>query len=113
MANTNVEVGLGKFPFMKGAGGLVCRLVDHDGPASYTTGGETIQAAALGFKRIAYIGGGVGSAGGANFIVPFLLGKGMRTSFKLGWNVQATGAEVAAATNLSADSVKLLVVGLP
>ena len=112
MANTNVQDGLGKFPFMKGAGGLVARMIDHDGPASYATNGETILAAALGFKRIAFVIP-MGTSDVADFVTAYIGIKKMGTSFVLVWSVRTTGAEVANATNLSGKSCKLLVVGLP
>lgn len=112
MADTNVEIGLGGFPFEGGAGGLKARLIDHDGPASYTTAGETITAASLGFKTICFVIA-MASLAGTRYLHPYIVAKGVNpTSFKLLWTVVSTGAEVANAVDLSADSCKLLVVGL-
>lgn len=112
MANTNVISGLGKFPWDGGASGLVARLIDHDGPSSYSTGGEAITAASLGFKRIAFVQS-MASNSGTYFTVPLIAAKKMTTSFKLMWFVAADGAEAAAAADLDAEATKLLVVGLP
>lgn len=112
MANTNVQNGLANFPFMGGAGGLRARLIDHDGPASYPTGGEVITAASLGMRSIAFVISTM-SLSGVNYVEPYLGNKKSATSFKLMWTVVATGAQVANAVNLSTESCKLLVVGLP
>ncbi len=112
MANTNVRPDLTNFPFEGGAGGLRARLIDHDGPASYTTGGETITAASLGFRRISYVGT-TATAGQEDLVEPSIPNKKDAASFKLIWSVRTTGAEEAAAANLSARSCKLLVVGIP
>jgi len=109
MAETNVLGGLGYFPFAS-ADGLSAKFVDHDGPASYTTGGEIVTGAKLGFKQIAFIAGSV-SADGTDLVEGFVGQKKMASSAKLIWSVRTTGAEEANATNLSAKSVKLLVVG--
>ena len=112
MANTDVLNGLKVFPFGEGGSGMVAKIIDHDGPSSYTTGGETINASALGMKRILFVQGAV-SAGGGNMAEAAILKKGTDTSFKLVWFVRTTGAEVGAATDLHTDSVKLLVIGIP
>jgi len=108
MANTDVVPGLKCFPF---ADGLMARIIDHDGPSSYTTGGEVINASALGFKTISFVQGAA-SQGGGNLAEAAILAKKSATSFKLVWFVRTTGAEVANAVDLHTDSVKLLVVGL-
>lgn len=87
------------------------RLVDHDGPASYTTGGETITAISLGFKRILYVNAS-GIDDGSGFTSVRHSTKKSQISFRLQWYVASTGAEVANATNLSARFVRLLVVGV-
>jgi hypothetical protein len=111
MANTNVEAGLANFPFHGGAGGLRAKLIDHDGPVLYAAGGEVILAATLGFRKIAFVVV-MGSASGTYYCFPYIDQKGMDSQFKLYWFVAATAAE-AGAIDLSTESTKLLVVGLP
>lgn len=83
--------------------------IDHDGPASYTTGGETIPASVFGFKFIAAVIAH-GSDNSAHVCVPVFTGKGAKTSFKLMW-ILTGGLEVANAVNLSARFVRLTVYG--
>lgn len=115
MANTNVRPDLTNFPFEGGAGGLRARLLDHDGPASYTTGGETLNAAALlalGFRQVVMCLT-MPSADGTDLVEAFIPNKKSGTSIKLVWSVRTTGAEEANATNLSAKSCKIFIVGIP
>lgn len=109
MAEVDILKGLNYFPFAS-ADGLSAKLIDHDGPASYTTGGETVLASKLGFKSIAMVLASP-SADGGDFVEGFVGAKKMGTSVKLVWSVRTTGAEEANATNLAAKSCKLLVIG--
>jgi len=84
--------------------------IDHDGPSSYTTGGETIQATVFGMKEVVGIDCS-GSDNSAHSTVPVFVKKGNTTSFKLMWIVVATGLEVANGINLSGRFVKLTAMG--
>lgn len=99
-------------------------MADLDGPAIYAvivqasppTGGQLIQASAFGLSRIECVLGTVGSTDGKYSVVAFLnpLSDGQpATSLRLMWIVTATGAEVAAAVDLSGVSVRVAVIGLP
>jgi hypothetical protein len=105
MANTDVDaklVAVGPYNEV---------MKDHDGPASYPTGGEVITAISLGLKQIFSVVAS-GSDNGAQFTcVRFATKKGV-TSFKLLWFVNTTGAEVANAVDLSARFCRLLVKGI-
>jgi len=100
---------------------------DHAGPVSYTTGGETVTAAQFGLGGIDFIDGcndvvqGTAqinnvSFSGVNFVaikLPTTTGPGVaNTKITLQWFVVATGAEVAATTNLSGQTVRLRIVGV-
>ena len=93
-------------------GPYMARIVDHDGPASYTTGGETITAAGLGFKRIISVMTS-GADDGSAFCAVRHSVKKTQVSFRLQWYVATTGAEVANATNLSARFCRLQIIGIP
>lgn len=107
MAITNIEQGLALFP----VGNLLHRLIDIDGLASYTTGGQAITAASLGFKRILFVAS-MTAADASNFTQALIAAKKGASSFKLMWFVATTGAEVANAVNLSTKSAKLYIVGV-
>jgi len=108
MANNDAINGLKIFPL---ADGLTSRLIDHDGPSSYTTGGETINASALGFKNVVAVFS-MASKAGSRTTQAYIGSKGIATSFKLVWITRTNGAEIGNGTDLSADSCKLLVIGM-
>lgn len=96
-------------------------IVDHLGPTSYVTGGETITAAQYGVGGIEFVNTmndftqgtaqytGVSFSGTyfVNVIMPTTTALGGALSkFTLKWYVVATGAEVANTTNLSAEKVR-------
>jgi hypothetical protein len=112
-------------------------VVPHTGPASYTqvtpgtppavaTGGDTMQAVSAGMKFIDFIGVGVTDSG--NYRVEGIP-KGrsggatgqQTTSYTLRWiaartaslggQSQVVGTEAISATDLSAEIVRLLVIG--
>lgn len=91
---------------------------DHTGPASYTTGGETLGQASnsyggvnqFGLRNIDNVVGSV-SDSGTYYVLPQFTGTGTRTQFKLLWFVVASGAQVGAAVNLSTETVRLLIIG--
>jgi hypothetical protein len=109
MANTNAFPGLNSFYFGEG---LVARLIDHDGPNPYPTGGEVVTALSLGFKLIHYIGGSVSNGSSAKVVTGGTIKKGGSTSTLIIWSTRTTGAEVANGTDLTADSCKLLIIGI-
>lgn len=94
-------------------------FVDHPGPASYVNPGGDIYP-----SQSAY--GGPNSAGlsGVYLVVPTWSQSGtyyvyqktagagaVRGTATLIWNVSATGAQVANGTNLSGETVRLLIFG--
>lgn len=102
-------------------------VVDHFGPASYPTGGETITAAQYGIGGIDFIDStndinqgtvqytGVSFSG--TYYVDIKLATttapgGSVSSLKAQWFVVATGAEVANTTNLSAEKIRLRIMGV-
>lgn len=97
--------------------------VDHYGPTSYTTGGETWPSVnpnqvtggpnSLGEASVINILNGSGFSESGNYrIVPVYGGKGtIKSNIKLIWYVASTGVQVAAAVNLSAEVIRLSVLG--
>lgn len=96
--------------YPQSSGSKIESVVQVDGLASYTTGGQTIEATACGMKYVEYIGGGVDNAG-TNFTIGKVDTKVGATSGKLLWYVGTTGAEVANTTNLSTLHANILVKG--
>ncbi len=77
------------------------------GPASYSqTTGDPVSLSLQNYY-IDAIPGGVQSVSGTYWVQPRPAGTGVRQAWSLHWFVTATGAEVAAAVNLSAESVQL------
>lgn len=96
-------------------------VIDHPGPASYTqvsvatppTGGDSVQAVEFGLKSldaVLVMGSDNGQYDGTAFPVSGQLQPS--TSVILEWVVAHTGAEVSAATNLSARTMRLVGIGL-
>lgn len=112
-------------------------VVPHAGPASYTqvtvgtppavaTGGDTLQAVSAGMKWIDFIGVGVTDSGNYRVEgIPKAQSGGNQgqqsTSYTLRWiacrtasiggQSQVVGTEAISATDLSAEVVRLLVIG--
>jgi len=85
-------------------------LIDHKGPSSYVSGGEVIDAPFLGPRIYAFIVGGLTNSG--TYRVDAIYGgTGLRNSVSLKWTVASTGQEVTSGTNLSSETVRLLVIG--
>lgn len=97
---------------------------DHDGPASYAnaggfiTHGEIINAADIGMGGFEFIDSGDLSTDALHTVLGLLPSQSSSTdpvnmpapaspTFRLMWFVQATGAEVANAVNLSTKTVRL------
>jgi acyl CoA:acetate/3-ketoacid CoA transferase alpha subunit len=93
-------------------------IVDHTGPASYATGGETINAADFGIGGIETIAiHAVSSPGGNGATVVFSTTAAPTgvavNSVKIKWFTTASMAtESTAATNLSAQSIRLQIRGV-
>lgn len=115
MADTVLE----RYPV--GGGKLV--PVDHAGPASYTTGGETLGAnnsitgmAVVGLGSIdAVLGSGSLSVSGTHWVVAQPTGTGSRRTVKLLWFTASAGVptltQVTNGTDLSGETVRLVYVG--
>jgi hypothetical protein len=95
-------------------------LVDHKGPASYAsivtgsppTGGDVLTAAECGLKFISAVYAGISDDGTYNVeATPTVGAQGEVTQVRLIWITANTGAQVSAATNLSARSIRCLVIG--
>lgn len=84
--------------------------IDHSGKASYVTGGDTLTASRYGLRSIDYVGGGLSNSGTYE-VRGKATGAGAHTTYKLVWFVVATGAEVAAAVDLSAEKVRIFAFG--
>lgn len=99
-------------------------IVDHAGPTSYTTGGETFPQVSsyggpnsLGLAGVSWVGGGI-TEDGLYWVVPIFGGTGAEKSvIKLIWYGVAasiTGdamTQPTATTNLSASHIRLAVLG--
>ena len=114
MANTTLP-GLQAEPV---SGRVKWTIMDHTGPASYVTGGETFPF------QSPY--GGPNNAGlsGVYFVVPCWSQDGtyyvqakyagagaVRGTVQLVWYVAATGAQAASTTPLNGETVRLMILG--
>ena len=91
-------------------GGKDWAPADHSGPTSYTTGGYLIDPSSFGFNNTIWtLAGGVDSTDTYE-LVPRFVGPGHSQCYVV-WKVMATGLEVAAATNLSAYTVRVAAIG--
>jgi|SRR6185369_9840759 len=107
--------------FTIGQGKLLA--VDHAGPKSYTTGGETLGSnnAMTGISMLGLavidnvLGSGNLSVSGSYWVVAQPTGKGERKTWKLLWFTATAGVpaltQVSSAVDLSAEVVKLGYVG--
>lgn len=100
----------------------------HMGPLSYATGGETLTASSFGwggFELVLAANQGVATVNSTPIVIPLALSgnyfvgitfattaKGPQKSVTIKWYVTTTGAEVAAAVNLNAEEVRILMVGV-
>ena len=93
-------------------GDLSAAFYDITGPASYAADGQSVTAADLGLKYIHFASSG-GSDNGDQFTAVSHLGNAgfPVTTVKIAWFVMSTGAEVANAVDLSARTVRVLVIG--
>lgn len=97
-------------------------MVDHYGPTSYVTGGETWPQSlagggpnAIGLASLQWVSQGV-TEDGLYRLIPIFGGTAgnpapVKQSIKIKWIVVSTGNEVASATNLSASVIRLLALG--
>ena len=95
--------------------------LDHAGPASYTTGGETFgnsnAMTGVTTQGLAVLDNVIGgpSLSGNYFVYCIPSGTGERKTFKLVWVTATTGipttTQVTAAVSLTAETVRLLVIG--
>jgi hypothetical protein len=84
------------------------------GPASYvqvTTTGGGDPLAVPSFQRYADIWFPTLTVSGTYIVYPVPVAVGVRPTWRLKWVTASTGAEVSAATNLSAESVQLAGIG--
>jgi hypothetical protein len=92
--------------------------LEHKGPAVYATGGETITAAQLGWGGIDILAAAQYSysdaATGTYFVQVFfgVGASGAVASVKILWRVSATGAEVGAGVDLSAEAIRIFALGV-
>jgi hypothetical protein len=89
---------------------------DVSGPASYTTGGVTLSPqlfALLSFKILLTSMESPDGTYFARFVAPAgsTFGTSTATAAKMVWFVVSTGAEVAAAVNLSTEKIRVLAIG--
>lgn len=97
-------------------------IADVAGSSSYTvvtvatppTGGQIINASAFGLQYLEYVWASMGSDDGQYvgvcYLNPYYNGV-PSTSVILQWVTAATGAEVAATTDLSARTIRLFAIG--
>lgn len=96
--------------------------IDHTGPASYTTGGETFGSinnqtgiTVLGLATLDFVDPIGPTNSGNYFVYAIPTGIGERKTFTLVWVTATTGiptsTQVTNGTNLSAETVRILVIG--
>ncbi|HWF62939.1 MAG TPA: hypothetical protein VN666_21885 [Nitrospira sp.] len=91
-------------------GGHLFGAVDYKGPTSYVQGGDSIDPKIFGFPNTILTLIGSCDHGNTYVTRPLPLQNGV-TGWRLVWIVQSTGAEVAAAVNLSTFTVRLSAIG--
>ena len=91
-------------------------VVDHIGPKSYTTGGETLGQNAmggpnvLGLSGFSYVSNGITNSG--TYRVETLYSyRGVRSTVLLKWTTISTNTEVSSAVDLSGETVRILAIG--
>lgn len=87
-----------------------CQIVDINLSTSYATGGDTLPASLLGFKNLDAVSLSSSVTSPAGHPVEIIYGA-FGVDPKLRVRDVATGAEISAATNLSAQSLKAVVYG--
>lgn len=113
MAYPGVQNLLG-YPISIGGKRLALSPNGHAGPTSYTVvssptaGGDFLQASEFGLKTIDFV---ATSSNGTHRVTPRNPTSGPSTTVQLKWFVEATGAEVAGAVNLSTSVISLFVIG--
>ncbi len=91
-------------------GGMFWDALDVSGSASYVQGGDTIDPRSFGFNSYIWqLSGGVSQSGNYR-AEPRALNNGF-TQWQLVWFVVSTGLQVAAAVNLSGETVRLAAIG--
>jgi hypothetical protein len=112
---------MSRFSYPKVPGDGFQSVTDMTGPASYAvivsgtppSGGQTMRASDFGLASLDWVKS-MGSDNGQYVVICIPLGFSAGnpfTSFLLQWVTSATGAEVVAATNLSARTVRLFGFG--
>lgn len=107
------------YPIPGGLGSRTVFVGEFTGPASYVamvngtppTGGQSLPATGFGLKFIEWMEAGLSNNGQFTVEVTYAGPAGGVPSVLARWIVSATGAEVAATTNLSTFRVRVLVVG--
>lgn len=106
MAKTRVDRQAHSF------GDLTCVFLDVTGPSSYLADGQAIAIADLGFRYIHYASSGASDNGDQFTAISHLGNTGFPvTSVNLQWFVASTGSEVANAVDLSARTVRVMIIG--
>ena len=107
------------YPIPGGIGSRIVSVFEFTGPASYTqvtngtppTGGQSLPANGFGMKFIEWMECGLSNNGQFTVEVTYAGPTGAVANVIARWIVSATGAEVAATTNLSTFRVRALVIG--
>jgi hypothetical protein len=117
MASSSKNITVSGFPDIWG-GSSRAVIVDHYGPTSYTTGGEIPFPQnsfggpnSAGVNSVFYMAGGTTESGTYRLVSIFGGGGAISAQPKYQWYVISTGAEVAAAVDLSAEKIRVLVIG--
>lgn len=112
---------MSRYSYPKSPGDERWSVVDVVGPASYTvvtagappTGGQVVPASAFGLQSIdaVFALAGTNGTNGVRVIAnPYNFGDSM-ANVTLMWIVLATGAQATAASNMSAQTVRLIAIG--
>ena len=91
-------------------GGMFWSPLDISGSASYVQGGDALSPQSFGFNSYIWSLTGAVSQSGTYFVLGRALSSGF-SQFQLVWFVTATGAEVGAGVNLSAETVRIAAIG--
>ncbi len=93
------------------AGAHKMSVVDILGPASYTTGGNTLDASIFGMKYVTYVGVTMSSDVAYSAAAVFTT-RGPQTTFKLFVTDATNGNQAASLANLSAITFRLFAMGM-
>jgi hypothetical protein len=96
------------------AANRILNVLDHTGPASYTTGGENVPASDFNMSTLDIVLAAQLTLSG-NYSVLILypaMGTGNVQSINIAWYAFPGGSQVSPGTNLTAEHIHLIAIGI-